>query len=54
MNGNRVVLDSNLLIYRSKGRIDRDLLTVEYDYLAASIITYIEVYAYAFDDETKK
>jgi predicted nucleic acid-binding protein len=38
----------------SKGMIDRALLETSYDRLYASIITYIEVYAYQFDDPSEK
>ena len=48
MSGNRAVLDSNFLIYISKGLIDLDKLRSTYDELFVSIITYIEVYGYKF------
>lgn len=48
MSGNRAVLDSNFLIYISKGLIDLDKLCSAYDELFVSIITYIEVYGYKF------
>lgn len=54
MNGNKAVLDSNLLIFLSKGIIDREKLQSKYDEFCVSIITYMEVYAYNFPDETQK
>lgn len=54
MNGNRAVLDSNFLIFLSKGLINRQTLRSKYDKLYVSIISYIEVYAYDFADETQK
>lgn len=54
MNGNKAVLDSNFLIFVSKGLIDPKRLRPEYDELYVSIITYIEVYAYDFPDEIQK
>jgi predicted nucleic acid-binding protein len=53
MNGNRAVLDSNFLIFLSKGLINREALRSKYDKLYVSIITYIEVYAYDFVDKTQ-
>jgi predicted nucleic acid-binding protein len=54
MNGNKVILDSNLLIFLSKGMIDREKLQSKYDEFCVSIITYMEVYAHNFPDETQK
>jgi predicted nucleic acid-binding protein len=54
MNGNNAVLDSNFLIFLSKGLIDLELLRSRYNNLLVSIITYIEVYAYDFKDENQK
>lgn len=54
MNGNKAVLDSNFLIFLSKGLINRETLRSKYDKLYVSIITYIEVYAYNFPDEAQK
>ena len=48
MNGNKSVLDSNLIIFISKGKIDLEKLRSEYDEFYVSIITYMEVYAYEF------
>ena len=53
MSGNKAILDSNLLIFLSKGQIDREKLRSKYDEFSVSIITYMEVYAYDFADETQ-
>ncbi len=54
MSGNKAVLDSNLLIFLSKGMIDLGKLRLKYDDLYVSIISYMEVYAYHFQDLTQK
>jgi predicted nucleic acid-binding protein len=54
MNGNKAVLDSNFLIYISKGLIDLNHLRSTYDELYVSIVTYIEVYGYRFSNSTEK
>ncbi|CAN5369337.1 type II toxin-antitoxin system VapC family toxin [soil metagenome] len=54
MNGNKSILDSNLLIFLSKGMIDRQKLYSKYEEFYVSIITYIEVYAFDFPDKTQK
>ncbi len=54
MSGNKAVLDSNFLVFLPKGTIDLESVRGKYDTLYASIVTYIEVYAYRFADETEK
>ena len=54
MSGNKAVLDSNFLIFLSKGVIDLESVRERYDKVYASIITYIEVYAYHFAEKTEK
>ena len=54
MNGNKCVLDSNLIIFFSKGKIDLAKLRSKYDEFYVSVITYMEVYAYDFDIQTEK
>lgn len=54
MNGNKAVLDSNFLIYISKGLIDLSRLRSTYDELYVSIITYIEVYGFNFANSHEK
>lgn len=54
MSGNKAILDSNLLIFLSKNLIDRQKLYSKYDEFCVSIITYMEVYAFNFSNETEK
>lgn len=54
MSGNKAILDSNLLIFLSKGIIDRKKLYSKYDEFCVSIITYMEVYAFNFPAQTQK
>ena len=54
MNGNKAILDSNLLIFLSKGKIDRQKLYSKYDEFCVSIITYMEVYAFDFPNKNEK
>lgn len=54
MNGNKAILDSNLLIFLSKQMIDRQKLYSRYDEFFVSIISYMEVYAFDFPDKTQK
>lgn len=48
MSGNRALLDSNTIIYASKGLIDADKLLSENEFYYASIISLIEVYSHEF------
>ena len=54
MNGNKAILDSNLIIFFSKGMIDLAKLSSTYDKFYVSIITYMEVYAYDFTIQSEK
>ncbi len=54
MNGNKSVLDSNVIIFASKQIIDSQKLLVAYDEFYVSIITYMEVYAYDFPNADEK
>lgn len=54
MNGNKAILDSNLLIFLSKNLIDRPKLYSKYDDFCVSIITYMEVYAFNFPIKSEK
>lgn len=54
MNGTKVVLDSNVIILASKEKIDVGRMLSKYDLFYASLITYIEVYAYDFQNFDKK
>lgn len=54
MSGTKALLDSNAIIFASKGIIDADkLLQAGVNYYA-SIVTFIEVYAYEFTDPAEK
>jgi predicted nucleic acid-binding protein len=54
MNGNKVVLDSNIIIYLSKGLLNIEDISERYDSFYISIITYMEVLGYQFSDEGEK
>ncbi len=54
MNGNKAILDSNSIIFLSKGKIDLAKLRSKYSKFYVSIITYMEVYAYDFTVQTEK
>ena len=54
MNGTKVVLDTNVIILASKQQLDVEMLLTRYDEFYVSIITYMEVYAYDFEDEMEK
>jgi predicted nucleic acid-binding protein len=54
MNGNKAVLDTNIIIFISKKQIDIDKLMSLYDEFYVSIITYMEVYGFEFENETEK
>ena len=50
MSGNKALLDSDAIIYASKGLIDVNGILAGKDRYFASIITFIEVYAFDFGD----
>lgn len=54
MSGNNVLLDSNVVIYASKGIVDAQKLLSDGDLFFVSIITYIEVYSYNFSGVDEK
>ena len=54
MNGNKAILDSNVIIFASKHQIDVEELLNRYDEFYASIITYMEVYGYEFTNKSEK
>ena len=54
MSGNKAVLDSNLIILASKQKIDTEKLLAQYDEFYVSIVTYMEVYAYEFENADEK
>lgn len=55
MNGTKLaVLDSNILIYKSKDLIDFQAITERYDQLFVSAISYMETLGYGFDSPNEK
>lgn len=54
MNGNRAVLDSNVIIDASKGVVSIQEIVAKFDYLFISIISYIEVLGYQFSKNDEK
>lgn len=54
MNGNRALLDSNAIIYATKRVIDAERLLSEHDNYFVSIISFIEVYSFAFPNAAEK
>jgi len=55
MNGDRfLVLDTNILIYLSKGEIDFESLVSVYDKFFISVISYMEVMGFKFETEDEK
>jgi predicted nucleic acid-binding protein len=57
MSGNNAksgLLDSNVIIYASKGELDLEHLMRSYSSLYVSIISYVEVAGYRFEDEAEE
>lgn len=54
MNGNKALLDSNVIIDASKGLISLNEIVEQYDNIYTSIICYIEVMGYNFDNEEEQ
>ena len=54
MSGTKALLDSNAIIYASKGLVNAEDLLADKEENYVSIITYIEVYAYDFSDSAEK
>jgi predicted nucleic acid-binding protein len=50
MSGNKGLLDSNIIIDASKGIISIQEITEDYDFLYASLISYVETLGYNFAD----
>ena len=51
MNGKKLLIDSNVIIYASKGLINIDNILSSYDDFYISIITYMEVMGFDFENE---
>ena len=54
MNGNKAILDTNVIILLSKKGIEVDDLLARYDDFYVSIITYMESYGYEFHNSDEK
>jgi len=54
MNGKKALLDSNIIIYLSQGKLDVDEILSEYNEFFISIITYMEVLGYQFENQDEK
>jgi predicted nucleic acid-binding protein len=54
MIGNKILLDTNVIIFASKQMIDIDKFIKSYDEFYVSIITYLEVYGFEFSNENEK
>jgi predicted nucleic acid-binding protein len=51
MNGNKIaILDSNILIYLSKGKLDFASIASNYSKIYLSVVTYIEVLGFNFNN----
>lgn len=51
MSGRKVLLDSNIIIYLSKGLLDIENIFEKYDELYISIITYMELLGFRFTNK---
>jgi predicted nucleic acid-binding protein len=54
MNGNKAILDTNVIIFASKKQIDIEKLLNSYDEFYTSIITLMEVYGFDFTNKKEK
>lgn len=54
MSGNRLLLDSNIVIYLSKQLLSIEQVAQPDDSLFVSLITYMEVVGYPFSDTTEQ
>jgi predicted nucleic acid-binding protein len=54
MSGTKVLLDSNVVIFASQQLIDTDKLLTRFGRFYVSMITYMEVYGYAFKKPSEK
>ena len=54
MSGNRVLLDTNVIILLSKSKIDAKKLSTRYNEFFVSMITYMEIYGFDFKEEKEK
>ncbi len=54
MNGSKGLLDSNVIIDASKGKISFEYFLSNYDYLYMSIISYVEVLGFKFENKIEE
>ena len=54
MNGNKALLDSNVIIDASKGKLSLNNIIEKYDNIYISIICYIEVLGYNFESQKER
>jgi predicted nucleic acid-binding protein len=54
MSGTKAIIDTNVVIFISKKQINIDKLLSLYDEFYVSIITYMEVYGFEFENEEEK
>ena len=54
MNGSKALLDSNVIILASKQEIDIEKLLSAYDVFYTSVVTFMEVYGFAFENTDEK
>ena len=54
MSGVRGLIDTNILIYLSKGLLDESVLFTKYDELLISRITHMEVLGFSFQNEEEE
>jgi len=48
------LIDSNIIIFLSKGQIEIDDILSNYDKILVSIISYMEIYGYSFKNKREK
>jgi predicted nucleic acid-binding protein len=51
MSGTKAILDTNVIIYASKQKIDTELLLSTYDEFYTSIISFMEVFGFQFQKQ---
>ena len=54
MSGTKALLDTSVIIFASKRKINTNKLLSGYSRFGVSIITYMEVYGYEFDNKDEK
>jgi predicted nucleic acid-binding protein len=54
MNGNKAILDTNVIIFASKQQIDVEKLLLSYNEFYTSIVSFMEVYGYQFSQQEEK